>query len=142
MKRIIYIFVAIICIGAAVVIVNNSKNTHTVLNDLIRVDSPLQNASISSPVKITGSARGNWYFEASFPVVVVDWDGRIIGQGNAQAKGDWMTTEYVPFEATLTFDKPVNTGPQSIRGAVILKNDNPSGQASTSKSLEIPIFFQ
>ncbi len=142
MKRIIYIVVVIVLIGATIAFIKESKNASTVLNDLLRVDSPLQNEKVSSPLKVTGSARGNWYFEASFPLFVVDWDGRIIGQGVAQAKGDWMTTEYVPFEASISFEKPANAGPQSLRGAVILKNDNPSGQASTSRSVEIPVVFR
>lgn len=114
----------------------------TTSSDLIHVVSPQSGSTISSPVTITGEARGTWYFEASFPIVVVDWDGKIIGTGHAQANGDWMTTEFVPFTATVTFDKPANVGPQSIRGSIILKNDNESGQASTSKSIEIPILFQ
>ncbi len=120
----------------------SSISTTTTLNELIRVTSPQSGATISSPVTITGEARGTWYFEASFPIVIVDWDGRIIGTGHAQATGEWMTTNFVPFTATVTFDKPVNTGPQSVRGAIILKNDNPSGMASTSKAIEIPVVFK
>ena len=114
----------------------------TTSSDLIRVVSPQSGATISSPVTITGEARGTWYFEASFPIVIVDWDGKIIGTGHAQANGDWMTTEFVPFTATVTFDKPADAGPQSVRGAIILHNDNESGQASTSKSIEIPVVFE
>lgn len=119
-----------------------TSSAATTLDDLIRVNLPLQNAKITSPLMITGEARGSWFFEASFPVTLVDWDGLIIGQGVAQAKGDWMTADFVPFEARITFDKPPYVGEQSKRGAIILRNDNPSGQASTSKSIEIPIVFQ
>jgi len=116
--------------------------TSSTTDNLIRVDLPVLNAEISSPVLITGEARGTWYFEASFPIVIVDWDGRIIGEGHAEAKSDWMTSEYVPFEATVKFIKPADQGPQSVRGAIILKNDNPSGMASTSYAIEIPIRFE
>ena len=61
---------------------------------------------ISSPLVLTGEARGTWFFEASFPVVLTDWDGLIIAQGYAQADTNWMTTDFVPFKSTLTFDKP------------------------------------
>jgi hypothetical protein len=114
----------------------------TDMSDQIVVTSPAGGMSVSSPLTVIGRARGNWFFEASFPVFVVDWDGRIIGQGIAHAKGDWTTTDFVPFEAMISFDKPVDVGPQSLKGTVILKNDNPSGQASTSKSMEIPILFK
>lgn len=110
------------------------------LKDLIRLTNPRPNQTIESPLIITGEARGNWFFEASFPVTLVNWDGLIIAEGIAQAKGDWMTTEFVPFEATLTFtvDKDV----YSNRGALILKKDNPSGLSEHDNALEIPITFQ
>jgi hypothetical protein len=107
-------------------------------HDMIQVDSPTQGSSISSPVTITGKARGTWFFEASFPVVLVDWDGLIIAEGHAEARSDWMTQDYVPFEAQLTFKKPSYNN----RGTLILKKDNPSGLPEYDDALEIPIFFQ
>ena len=115
---------------------------------LIRLTSPRPNATISSPLTITGEARGYWYFEASFPVVLVDWDGRIIAQGIAQAQGDpdatdgagWMTEDFVPFEATLTFAADPNA--YSNRGSLILQKDNPSGLPQYDDALEIPVVIQ
>lgn len=107
-------------------------------NDLIVLDEPLVGAEVSSPLEITGKARGYWFFEASFPVIVVDWDGKIIGQGIAQSTSEWMTEEFVPFKATITFDVSSTV---SNRGALILKKDNPSGLPENDNALEIPIFF-
>jgi len=107
--------------------------------DLIRLDWPRPNQAIQSPLTITGQARGNWFFEASFPVVVTDWDGKIIGQSIAQAKGDWMTSEFVPFEAKLTFTLDKNV--YSNKGALILRKDNPSGLSEHDDALEIPVVF-
>ena len=107
---------------------------------LIRLTAPLPNATVSSPLTITGEARGYWYFEASFPVVLVDWDGRIIAQGIATAKDEWMTEEFVPFEATLTFVADKNV--YSNRGALILQKDNPSGLPEYDDALEIPVVIK
>ena len=107
--------------------------------DLIQVDYPRPNQTISSPLTITGEARGSWYFEASFPVILTDWDGLIIAQGIATAKDDWMTTDFVPFEATLTFAADKNV--YSNKGSLILKKDNPSGLAENDDALEIPVVF-
>jgi len=108
--------------------------------NIIRLDSPRPNQIIQSPLLIKGQARGNWFFEASFPVFLVNWDGLIIAQGIAQAKSDWMTTDFVPFEATIAFvvDKDV----YSTRGSLILKKDNPSGLPEHDDAMEIPIVFQ
>lgn len=107
--------------------------------DLIRVNTPRPNQTITSPLIITGEAQGTWFFEASFPVVLTDWDGLIIAQGIATAKSNWMTTDFVPFEATLTFKVDKNT--YSSRGALILKKDNPSGLSEHDDALEVPIIF-
>lgn len=107
--------------------------------NLIKLENPLPNQIIISPLSIKGSARGSWFFEASFPVFLVDWDGRIISQGIANAKSDWMTNEFVPFEATLNFILDKNV--YSNRGALILKKDNPSGLPKNDDALEIPIVF-
>jgi hypothetical protein len=112
-----------------------------VLN-LIKVISPKPGDQITSPLKITGEARGNWFFEASFPVVLTNWDGLIIAEGIATAKGEWMTTDFVPFEATLTYIKPVGGEAFNNRGFLILKKDNPSGLSENDAALEIPIFFK
>jgi hypothetical protein len=93
-------------------------------------------------VRITGEARGPWYFEASFPVLLTDGDGLIIAQGNGQAQGEWMTTEFVPFVATLEFSVPVNADAFGRRGALVFKNDNPSGDSARDKAVEIPVRFK
>jgi len=108
-------------------------------SDLIRVTSPLSNSEVKSPLVITGKARGTWFFEASFPVVMVDWDGRIIGEGHAEAQSNWMTEDFVPFEATLTFN--VDSNAYSNKGALILKKDNPSGLPEHDDAIEIPVTF-
>ncbi|MCB9814403.1 YdcF family protein [Candidatus Nomurabacteria bacterium] len=107
--------------------------------ELIRVGSPQAGQVISSPVTVTGQARGSWFFEASFPLVVVDWDGLIIGTGFATADGDWMTEEFVPFTGTVSYDLATSTPYR--RGAIILKKDNPSGLPENDDAVEIPIEF-
>src|SRR3989344_3102384 len=74
--------------------------------NLIVLESPLPNSVITSPLQVSGKARGTWYFEASFPIILVDWDGLIIAEGYATALSDWMTEDFVPFQATLEFEKP------------------------------------
>jgi Immunoglobulin-like domain of bacterial spore germination len=111
--------------------------------DKIKITSPLPMSVVQSPLEINGQARGNWFFEASAPVSLVDWDDRVIAQGTIKAQGDWMTTEFVPFTAELTFTSPYKDGDQDAfkRGALIFKKDNPSGLPKNDDSLEIPIEF-
>jgi len=114
--------------------------------DLIRIDSPRPNQGITSPLTLTGEARGVWYFEASFPIILTDWDGRIIAEHYAEAQSEWMTENFVPFEGVLEFEKPysdMGTIPDFMkRGTLILKKDNPSGLPEHDDALEIPILFE
>lgn len=103
------------------------------------LDSVTVGSEITSPLTITGKMLGPWFFEASFPVSLVDWDGRIIAETFAQAEGEWMTTDYVPFTTTLTFTPPPGNIP---RGAIIFKKDNPSGLPEHDDAIELPIRFK
>lgn len=109
---------------------------HASKDDLIWVQAPLPNQTINSPLIITGKARGNWYFEASFPAVLLDANGKVLAQAPAQAQGEWMTTEYVPFSVTLTFAVPT-----TATGTLVLKKDNPSGLPEHDNELRIPVVF-
>lgn len=106
------------------------------LADQIVVTSPKETATVSTPLTVEGKARGNWYFEGTFPVELVDYNtGLDIGEGSAKATGDWMTDDFVPFTAVLTFDKPSTTTPAIL----VLKKDNPSGLPENDASISIPL---
>lgn len=104
--------------------------------DLITVASPLPFARISSPIEVSGEARGEWYFEASFPVQVLDANGSLIGQGIAEAQGDWMIEDFVPFKATISFEDS-----STATGTIVLRKDNPSGLPENDDELRVPVSF-
>ncbi len=106
-------------------------------SDLIRIESPKPNQTITSPLIITGEARGTWYFEASFPVSLLDSEGNQVAEGSAQALGEWMTEDFVPFEAELTF-----TASGTESGTLILEKANPSGLPENADELRIPVRFE
>ncbi|MEK7538956.1 MAG: Gmad2 immunoglobulin-like domain-containing protein [Patescibacteria group bacterium] len=109
----------------------------TISDERIRVSAPLSGAKITSPLVVRGEARGTWYFEASFPVRLRDANGKELAVKPAQAQGEWMTTEFVPFEAALTFTKP-----ETKTGTLILEKDNPSGLPEHAAHIEIPVVFE
>jgi len=105
-------------------------------SDLIVIETPRPGQTISNPVVIKGKARGNWYFEASFPARLIDANGQSLGTMPIQANGEWMTTEFVPFTATMDF-----ISPSTKTGTLILKKDNPSGLPENDDELRIPVTF-
>lgn len=107
------------------------------LSEMVEVTAPALGAEVASPITVEGNAPGNWFFEASAPVNVVDWDGKIIGEGYIQADGDWMTTDLVPFSGTIEY--AIGPNEYSYRGALILMRDNPSDLPENDAAVEIPI---
>jgi len=105
--------------------------------DLIQIDNPRPNQIIESPLFVKGKARGNWYFEADFPVKLFDDNGFLLGITPAQALGDWMTEDFVPFSSTLIFAVP-----STPKGRLILEKDNPSGLPEHADELTIPVYFK
>jgi hypothetical protein len=104
----------------------------------ILVESPAPGAVIKSPLSIRGRARGTWFFEGDFPVVLEDTNGNIVANGFVTAQGDWMTKEFVPFAGTLSFAGH----DQTDRGSLVFKKDNPSDQRELDDAMAIPVFFQ
>lgn len=119
--------------------VSTKPNVPSTEETLIILESPTEGNIVTSPLTLRGKARGNWFFEASFPIAIVNWDGLIVGEGYATAEGDWMTTEFVPFTATVTYT--LDPATPYARGAIILRKDNPSGLPEHDDALEVPIVF-
>lgn len=105
-------------------------------DNMVRVRFPDSDDAVSSPLTVEGEARGTWYFEASFPIRLLDARGTELAIAVAQAQGEWMTEDFVPFKAVLTF--PV---PTTETGTIVLEKDNPSGLPENADERRVPIRF-
>ena len=102
------------------------------VTDLARVTAPAANATVQSPLHVTGIAPANWYFENSFPVQLVDAHGNTIAEAPATPRVNWMeNTEPKEFDATLTFTA---TGPATL----VLQEDN-SGDKPNPREVRVPV---
>jgi len=104
--------------------------------DLIRVENPEPNQIITSPLIIKGEARGYWFFEADFPVKLLDDEENLIALEIATAQSEWMTEDFVPFEAVMEFETPLGE-----KGILVFEKDNPSGLPENADELRIPVLF-
>jgi hypothetical protein len=110
---------------------------HNATTNDIRIDQPLPNVRVSRSFALIGTARGGWFFEASFPIEVQDANGNQLFESFVQAEGEWMTENFVPFSTTITV--PGNyTGPARL----ILHRDNASGLPEHDKNVSIPIVVE
>lgn len=104
--------------------------------DLIRLDTPRPNAQAADPVDIHGEARGFWFFEGSFPIRLEDKNGIVLGEGVAQAQGDWMSEEFVRFTSQISFSIT-----EKMVADLILEKDNPSGLEENDDLLRVPVIL-
>ena len=108
-------------------------------NDIV-VTLPYPGAVTGKEFSVRGKARGYWFFEASFPVVVYDAAGEelAVGLANPEPPGtEWMTTEFIDFKADLVV-------PQTYIGpaVLVLKKDNPSGEPERDASVSFPFTIE
>ena len=114
----------------------DEKNNQPPVQAEVVISSPVENQAISSPVEISGKAKGSWFFEAVFPIKILDQDGTELGSGQAQAQGNWQTTDYVNFTSKIVF-----LHPKGLTGTILFENDNPSGLPQNHKEFKLPIKF-
>jgi hypothetical protein len=103
---------------------------------IISVTTPTPGAVTGKEFEVRGNARG-WYFEGSFPVEILDTNGKILTTSPAQAQSDWMTSAPVRFIAKIKI-------PNSYIGkaTVVLKKDNPSELKENDASMSFPITIE
>jgi hypothetical protein len=101
------------------------------------VDTPQYGDLVSSPLQVSGKARGFWFFEGQMPVTLKDDQGNVLVKTPAHANGDWMTQDFVPFTATLNF----NPGDAQY-GVLVIEKDNPSGDPQFDAAFAVPVRFK
>lgn len=111
------------------VVIEEEKESEVIIN------TPLENEVVSSPLVVSGQARGSWFFEGSLPVKILDEAGNILAIAPATAETDWMTSDFVPFKALLNFTST------SSAGSLVIAKDNPSGLVEFDDSISIPLRF-
>lgn len=116
--------------------VEQSEQAQIFETEVVKVSNIKINEKISSPLMIAGQAVGNWMFEASLPVEITDKNGNRLGISYAQAQGEWMTTDFVPFESTIEFNSGTATS-----GFIIFHKDNPSGLPEHDDSRQMSVTF-
>lgn len=112
----------------------------TVTNDdanKIIINAPTPDSDVTTPLTVSGEARGWWFFEATFPVTMLAGDGTLLWQGYATAEGDWMTEDFVPFTTTIDYTLPVGVSEQPAR--LVFYKANPSGLEENADTFEVPI---
>ncbi|MDD3098212.1 MAG: Gmad2 immunoglobulin-like domain-containing protein [Candidatus Pacebacteria bacterium] len=100
----------------------------------IFVFSPQRDQEIGTPLKITGEAKGPWYFEAQFSAELYNNDNELLGTAILTAKDDWMTEDFVAFEGDLDFHGQITSS-----GVLRFLSANPSGLAENQKTFEVPV---
>lgn len=99
----------------------------------VNVTAPLADTRVRSPLIVEGTAPGDWYFEAQFPLELRAADGTVLAEAPARAQSDWMTEAPVPFRGELTYRVT-----QDTPATLVLQEDMP-GEGATPREITIPV---
>lgn len=124
---------------------NNTGGEHTsekityvnASSNLIVPALPFPGAVVGKSFSVIGMARGTWFFEASFPVEVIDKNGKTLAKGFAQAEGEWMTENFVLYKGDIKVPDTY-IGPATL----VLRKDNASGLPEHDASISFPITIE
>ena len=103
------------------------------IGDLAVVDAPAPGARVTSPLTITGTAPGNWFFENQFPVRLLDAQGVTLAEGPATPRVSWTDPGDKQFDAALTFSVT-----QDTPATLVLEEDMP-GEGNEPRTVRIDV---
>jgi hypothetical protein len=136
MKKLLLILFLIIVVAGFIRFMS-SPNDPIISSEDVRVEFPEAYERVTSPLVVRGEAKGSWFFEADFPLVLLDANGKELAQGYAITSEEWMTSDFVSFESIpLVF-----TEPETETGFLILFKNNPSDITELDDRVAIPIQF-
>lgn len=105
--------------------------------DLIVIETPKPYQKVQNPIYIKGKVKGNFFFEATFPVRIEDENGNIVKNSYIMTKENWMSEDFVSFETTINIDEL-----KIKRGFIIFEKANPSGLKENKFLIKIPVYFE
>jgi len=100
----------------------------------IIVTSPQPNQAVTSLIALQGKAKGMWFFEANFPVRLLDNERNEIATSYAYTIEDWMTENFVSFNGKIEFKVD-----KEIDGILVFEKANPSGLPENAEKFEVPV---
>ncbi len=97
------------------------------------INAPVSGARVTSALVVEGTAPGDWFFEAQFPVKLVAADGTVLAEAPARSSGETVTEQPVPYRAELVF---VVT--QETQAMLVLEEDMPADNTDP-RAFTIPV---
>jgi hypothetical protein len=140
-RRLLALLMLVVFLAGAVgVTVGQTGGRKAAKTRKIVVTSPKANEVIHSPLTVAGKAPGAWFFEATFPVRLLDGNGKEITEGvpvYPKVEKYWDVKGLVPFQGTLEFKAP-----DTATGTLVFQNDNPSGEPENQEEFRLPVRFK
>ncbi len=103
-------------------------------NSAMKITAPRANETVTAPFIVSGNAPGGWFFEASFPIRIVDQNNKLLATTVAHPLSSWMSSDPIAFEAAFDFIVATTT-----EATMVFNNDNPSGLPENDREFSMPI---
>ena len=110
-----------------------TTSTEVAATGAVVISAPASGARVTTPLVVEGTAPGDWFFEAQFPVKLVAADGTVLAEAPARSSSETVTEQPVPYRAELVF---VVT--QETQATLVLEEDMPADNANP-RQFTIPV---
>lgn len=114
----------------------DSENNRRPIAELIQLEQMSMNDTITSPAVIKGNARGMWFDEGRFPVILKDKNHRTLSKTAAVATDNWLTSGLVPFEFQVSFKNSY-----SGQAYLLFMQANASDRSSLNRGYILPVIL-
>lgn len=113
--------------------VETPATTEVASVSLAAITTPVSGGQTTTPLVVEGTAPGDWFFEAQFPVKLVAADGIVLAEAPAMAQGETVTEAPVAYRAELVFIVTAET-----QATLVLQEDMPADNAAP-REVSIPV---
>ncbi len=137
-KMIIGLFGGLFALFIILIIAFSGKNVQHKLPPDLLVFQPQAQQKILPPLTITGQARGYWFYNNEFPVIVYDSTDTAIAYGVAKTTADTNTKEFLPFTAVI---EEYTFLPAKKRGYILFQRSTGDIQQGRQNTARVPIQF-
>lgn len=130
---------------------NTDQQVLSEKGSILILDNIKDGDTVDEGFEIKGRVSGEWFFEGTFPVRVLNTQGEIIESLIATSKGDWMTSNLVDFTFTLDLDLDkesiVKIVFEKSNASNLVENDDSASITVTVKPVEdietmnVKVFF-
>jgi len=112
----------------------NPNNDSQPLDSLLRLEMPLANKALTSPIQVKGEATTSFFYEGTMRYLLTNEQGQSLAEGFIKAKKVDFNRGMVIFDDEINYEAPAGT-----KGFLRLENNQASKVVGFQRAMTIPV---